>query len=285
VAVLSGDGTGGLIPRALVLPRPSQHLQVPTLSGASTGALTPRAVVCPRPPQPLQLPGPGESFARGRTLPRAAVRHGPDECRQGLAKRRDADPRLLRAATDALQARADHCGADRALRPPEQREVEGVKALEQLLLKEVGEVLEQREKRRARFGRSSAGAPLGRGHLQRRRHRRQRAALRRSEDPGAEPGVVPRAVPGQRMLGRPTLGDVKWPSPPLPPPSEIAAALPPAPAPPPLPVPPPRRLLARVSIAAAPSSRRESDRRPNARVCLFSAPSILGLAVVSIGQI
>ena len=45
-----------LVPRAVVLPRSLQHLQLPGLSGTGTGNLGPRAVVLPRPLQHLQVP-------------------------------------------------------------------------------------------------------------------------------------------------------------------------------------------------------------------------------------
>jgi hypothetical protein len=60
------------------------------------------------------------------------------------------------------------------------------------------------------FGRARTVAPLGRHRPRprpRHRWRRQRIALRRSEEPGEKPGVVPRAVPGQRMFGRPVAGE------------------------------------------------------------------------------
>jgi len=44
------------IPRAVVLPRPLQHHQVPVVSGRVTRSVVPRAVVIPRPPQHLQMP-------------------------------------------------------------------------------------------------------------------------------------------------------------------------------------------------------------------------------------
>jgi len=109
---LSSECTRKGIPRAVLRPQPLQHLRVPEPRGlcATVRLLVleifiPRATMLPRSPQHLQVPAPGESLARGVKLPRAAVRHGPDERRKGLAKRRDADPRPLRAAADARRAR------------------------------------------------------------------------------------------------------------------------------------------------------------------------------------
>jgi hypothetical protein len=65
-----------------------------------------------------------------RKLPRAAIRH---ECREGPAKPRDEDPRLLRAATDTRRTRALHRVADHTYRAPEHREVDAAQALENLL--------------------------------------------------------------------------------------------------------------------------------------------------------
>ena len=53
--------TGGLAPallrapRAVELPRPPQHLQVPALSGGLAGPLIPRAIALPRPLQHIQV--------------------------------------------------------------------------------------------------------------------------------------------------------------------------------------------------------------------------------------
>ena len=61
------------VPRAVVLPRPRQYLQVPALGGVLTSQRAPRAVVLPRPLQQLQMTAPGGVCATCRPVPRAAV--------------------------------------------------------------------------------------------------------------------------------------------------------------------------------------------------------------------
>jgi hypothetical protein len=46
-------------------------------------------------------------------------------------------------------------------------------------------------------------SPPSMGHH---RPRRRRNALRRGEEPVEQPGVIPCAVPGRQMLGRPSTG-------------------------------------------------------------------------------
>ena len=64
------------IPRAVVFPCPSQHLKMPTTSGPSARHRIPRAVVLPHPPQHLQVPAPSDERTGPRN-PRAAARLGP----------------------------------------------------------------------------------------------------------------------------------------------------------------------------------------------------------------
>ena len=53
---LFGPSARPCIPRAVVLPRPLQHLQAPGVSGACTSRRIPRAEVLPHPLQHLQVP-------------------------------------------------------------------------------------------------------------------------------------------------------------------------------------------------------------------------------------
>jgi hypothetical protein len=89
--------------------------------------------------------------------------------------------------------------------------------------------------------------------------------------PARNPASYPAPYPGDWCSGGSTLGGAICPPPPSPP-SETAAALPPAlPATaPPLALSPPRRLLARVSMAAAPSSERAGERMSRAYVVCYN---------------
>jgi len=60
------------IPRAVVLPRPPQCIQVPARGGGFADALAPRAVVLPRPLQDLQVPAHSVDMG-GESVPRAVV--------------------------------------------------------------------------------------------------------------------------------------------------------------------------------------------------------------------
>jgi len=206
-------------------PQSFQHIQVPTLWGLVRNSPCPReeihiprAAVLPRPHQDLQMPAPGESSARGRKLPLAAIRHGPDERREGLAKPRDANPPLVRAAAaDGRHTRALYGGADRAsqvlMRPSIARSRGSRRSSTSFWMRSGKSSSSARNGGREDSGAlTPAAAPRCR-HLPRRRTWWRHNALPRGKEPGFEPGVVPSAIPRRQVLGRPIAGLPPAPTP------------------------------------------------------------------------